>query len=77
MKDPIFNVSEIMWHILGFAEFRSIVVIGHTNQKGRLYMQFALAALISTMVKAYLPTACRLLTVSDVAHIFTRPSSFY
>lgn len=56
MTGSIFEVCEIMWHVLEYADFRSIVVVGHTNKKGRLYMEFALAALISTMVKPYFPT---------------------
>lgn len=70
-KPNLFDVPELMFHVLSYLNWESLVAIGHTNRAGRVYMKSCMRDIIIGLLIGYFVSHRTYLNVTLAVHIFT------
>lgn len=55
MSTRVYELTEIMLHILKLSTVESIVTVGHANRLGQVYAREVIDGFIQAMLKPYFP----------------------
>lgn len=75
-KMNLFDVPELMLHILPYLNWESLIAFGHTNQTGRNYMKNCMRDIVISILITYFMTHCTYLNITVAVSILTSIDSY-